>query len=61
MHTKNFTILITLLTLCSFCKAQDGSDISYFSPEALDSSFIGKEVHLDFYRRSFSSVNIVVA
>jgi len=58
MHPKNFTILITFLTLSIFCKAQDGSDIKYFTPEALDSSFIGKEVHLDFYRRSYRNINI---
>ncbi len=58
MHPKNFTILITLLTLSIFCNAQDGSDIRYFAPKAIDSSFIGKEVHLDFYRRSFGGLNI---
>lgn len=58
MYYKNFTILITFLTLTIFCKAQDGSDIRYFTLDALDSSFIGKEIHIDFYRRSYRSINI---
>ncbi len=53
MQIRSFTILVTFLTFYSFCKGQDGSDIIYYKTSALDSFFIGKEVHLDFYNRSF--------
>src|SRR5688572_1040950 len=53
MQIRHFTISVILLTFCLFCKGQDGSNIKYVTTSALDSSFIGKEVHLDFYQRSF--------
>ena len=53
MQIRHFMISVILLTFCSFCNGQDGSDIKYYTTSALDSSFIGKEVHLDFYHRSF--------
>ena len=36
--------------------AQDGSDIIYISISTLDSSYVGKMAHLDFYNRSFGGL-----
>ena len=57
MQMKSSAIILILITSCTFCKAQDGSDIRYYAASALDSSFVGKEVYLDFYRRSFMGIN----
>ena len=43
--------LLLILNLTSF--AQDGSDIFYTPIKALNSSYIGKFAHIDFYRESF--------
>jgi hypothetical protein len=45
-------ILFTLINW-SFCFGQDGSDINYFKVNAVDSSLVGRDVHFDFYNRSF--------
>jgi hypothetical protein len=45
-------LLILLMTWTSYF-AQDGSDITYFKPGAVDSTFIGQDVHFDFFNRSF--------
>jgi len=45
------------MTFCALCKGQDGSDIRYYPTSVLDSSFIGREIHLDFFHRSFLSFN----
>jgi len=37
---------------------QDGSDIKYFETKAIDSTFIGKSVHIDFYNNSFAARKI---
>jgi hypothetical protein len=51
------TLGITLL-YCVNVLAQDGSDMFYCKINKLKSSDIGKEAHLDFYRRSFRGVYI---
>ncbi|TBV26049.1 hypothetical protein DMZ43_09090 [Meridianimaribacter sp. CL38] len=50
---------INLLIIFSFTfnmVAQDGSDIKYVKISNLDTSYIGKIVHLDFYNRSFAGL-----
>jgi hypothetical protein len=47
--------LINLIFFNLNIKAQDGSDIRYIDIENVDTSYIGKTVHLDFYNRSFAS------
>jgi len=59
-----FVILIFLIVKIN-CFGQDGSDIKYVPVKEIDSSFVGKFAHLDFYRRSFhlrpkDTVNIVI-
>jgi len=48
-----FIILIIFDYSVSF--SQDGSNMRYINIEDVDSSYIGKEVHLDFYNLSFFS------
>ena len=45
--------------LCSVLSiGQDGSDIKYFEIKAIDSTFIGKSIHIDFYNNSFAASKI---
>jgi len=46
-----FFVIATLITL--YAAAQDGSDISYYEPNNLDRSLIGKYCHIDFGKESF--------
>ena len=53
---KRITLVIILIfTINSY--SQDGSDIKYVRISELDNSYIGKFVHLDFYRHSFGGTN----
>jgi hypothetical protein len=49
----SFFISFTLFSLNTI--AQDGSDIRYVNIENIDTSYIEKTVHLDFYNQSFFS------
>ena len=55
---KIFYSILSFLFFCSNCKGQDGSDIIYISIKKLNSTIIDKDVHLDFYRKSYSGLNI---
>ena len=57
MNKIAVTLSIALL-YCVNVLAQDGSDIVYCKINKLKSSDIGREAHLDFYRRSFRRVYI---
>ena len=47
---------IISLFLYQNSNAQDGSNIRYFNVSDIDTAFIGKEVHLDFYNLSFGGI-----
>lgn len=53
-----FLFLISFLSFSLITLAQDGSDIRYLKIENIDTSYIGKTVHLDFYNPSFASHKI---
>ena len=50
-------VLIIIVTFTINLYAQDGSDIEYVEITTLDNSYVGKTVHLDFYRRSYGGFN----
>jgi len=53
---KIFSLLFINLFLIGLnARSQDGSDIRYINIEDIDTSYIGKAVHIDFYSRSFAS------
>lgn len=53
-------IIITIFVFfqVGFLFGQDGSNMWYIKPEKLDKSYIGKQLHIDFYRRSFGGFNL---
>lgn len=54
-----FKLFLAVLILSNIkLSAQDGSDIRYINIEDLDTSYIGKEIHIDFYNRSFAKRKI---
>jgi hypothetical protein len=48
-------LFINLFLIGVNAKSQDGSDMRYINIEDVDTSYIGKTVHIDFYSRSFAS------
>ncbi len=44
--------IFCVLSQCSLLFGQDGSDINYIEPQKLNKSFIGRRLHLDFYKKS---------
>ncbi|KOS06148.1 hypothetical protein AM493_08965 [Flavobacterium akiainvivens] len=42
-----------LFLISALAHAQDGSDIRYYNIEKADSTLVGKDVHFDFFNRSF--------
>lgn len=50
---KITTTILFLLTIWTSSYGQDGSDIRYFKVKRVDSTLIGKDVHFDFFNRSF--------
>jgi hypothetical protein len=49
---RQILIISFLLLNPAFVFGQDGSDMNYLKPEALNESHIGRRLHLDFYRWS---------
>jgi hypothetical protein len=47
-------LAIVLITITLNLFGQDGSDIMYWKANAVNNTLIGRHVHFDFYRRSFS-------
>jgi len=50
MKILNLTVVLALLCVAAY--AQDGSDIKYIKPQAVDTSVIGHYVHFDFFKDS---------
>ena len=48
-------LFINLILISLNAKSQDGSDMRYINIEDVDTSYIGKTVHIDFCSRSFAS------
>jgi hypothetical protein len=48
--------LVVLLTLIQYltCFAQDGGNMNYLKPNEINKSYIGRKLHIDFYRKSFA-------
>lgn len=46
---------VILIFLNVGLNAQDGSDIKYIRIDDVDTSYIGKDIHIDFYNRSFAT------
>jgi hypothetical protein len=44
--------IFCVLFQCSLLFGQDGGDINYIEPQKLNKSFIGRRLHLDFYKKS---------
>jgi hypothetical protein len=50
---KTIISISSLLLFWASVFAQDGSDIRYYKVSGVDKTLIGKNVHFDFYNRSF--------
>lgn len=46
-------VTFVILIQCGFLFGQDGGDMNYTKPEALNESYVGRRLHLDFYESSF--------
>jgi hypothetical protein len=56
---KFFSLFFINLFLTGLnAKSQDGSDMRYINIEDVDTSYIEKTIHIDFYNRSFASKKI---
>jgi hypothetical protein len=57
VYTKKFITLVVLCVATSVVAlGQDGSDMNYISPEELTDAYIGRVMHIDFYRRSHGNL-----
>ena len=49
---RTLAVVVAMCIASSAAFAQDGSDINYISPDELTDAYIGRIMHIDFYRSS---------
>ena len=55
---KNLLFTLIGIFIALNLQAQDGSDIRYYKPEAIDSTLVGKLCHVDFGKDSFAGLTV---